>query len=290
MRDAREFQPGLERGDRAGGVRRAAADLDLAPAGLAPQRQEHAVVEEFRPARPLEPILGRAVEADDLRAAQAAGEAEEEDRPVAQVPESSTGAGRSSMARTCSGRSASFWTGGRPWVRRTPASTVATWRSLRSKGRALWAKFQTSAESRRSIVATVRLRRRACAGGERREIEADASAGRRAAAGRGPGGRASANSRASRRRRRGWCLSTSPRGRRRGRSRPAARGARAGEAADRRPVAALTSPQAARRGSGACFRPLAGSNRARFTIKGATSDNATLSDIECCRQMGRLHR
>ena len=80
------------------------------------------------------------------------------------------------MARTCSGSSASFWTGGRPWVRRTPASTVATWRSLRSKGRALWAKFQTSAESRRSIVATVRgLRRlRPGAGSERREIEADA--------------------------------------------------------------------------------------------------------------------
>ena len=38
----------------------------------------------------------------------------------------------------------------------TPASTVATWRSLRSNGSDLWAKFQTSAESRRSIMATVR--------------------------------------------------------------------------------------------------------------------------------------
>ena len=37
-RNARELQPGLERGDRAGRVLRAAADLDLAPAGLAPQR------------------------------------------------------------------------------------------------------------------------------------------------------------------------------------------------------------------------------------------------------------
>src|SRR5271166_2477251 len=53
-RDARESQPGLERGDRAGGVRRAAANLDLAPAGFAPQGQKHAVVEEFRPARSLE--------------------------------------------------------------------------------------------------------------------------------------------------------------------------------------------------------------------------------------------
>ena len=80
------------------------------------------------------------------------------------------------MARTCSGSSASFWTGGWPWVRRTPASTVATWRSLRSKGRALWAKFQTQ---RREPP----LDRgdgpglRACAlgaGRDRREIEADA--------------------------------------------------------------------------------------------------------------------
>src|SRR5208337_2417556 len=37
------------------------------------------------------------------------------------------------------------------------------------------------------------------------------------------GGRASADSRASRRRRRGWCFWRSPRGRRRGRSRPAVR-------------------------------------------------------------------
>jgi predicted nucleic acid-binding protein len=33
-------------------------------------------------------------------------------------------------------------------VRRTPASTVATWQSLRSEGRARWAKFQASAEDR----------------------------------------------------------------------------------------------------------------------------------------------
>ena len=104
---------------------------------------------------------------------------------------------------TCSGSSASFCTGGRLWVRRTPASTVATWRSLRSKGRARWAKFHTSAESRRSIVPTVRgfgpARRRRAPRDRGRRIR-----GRRAAQ-RGPGGRASADSRASRRRRRGWC-------------------------------------------------------------------------------------
>src|SRR5208337_2398338 len=38
--DTREFQPGLERGDRAGRVLRAAADLDLAPAGFATQSEE----------------------------------------------------------------------------------------------------------------------------------------------------------------------------------------------------------------------------------------------------------
>ena len=74
-------------------------------------------------------------------------------------------------------------------------------RSLRSKGRDLWAKFQTSAESRRSIVATVRGRaRRPRTRSPRnrgRRIQ-----GRRAASGRGPCGRASADIRASRRRRR----------------------------------------------------------------------------------------
>ena len=53
---------------------------------LPAQGQEHAVVEEFRPARALERVLRAHDEAGDLRAAQAAGEAEEEDRPVAQVP------------------------------------------------------------------------------------------------------------------------------------------------------------------------------------------------------------
>ena len=56
-RDPREFQPGLEGGDRAGRVLRAAADLDLAPASLPTQSEEHAVVEEFRPARALERVF-----------------------------------------------------------------------------------------------------------------------------------------------------------------------------------------------------------------------------------------
>ena len=83
-RNPPEFQPRLQRDDRAGGVGGAAADLDLAPAGLAAQRQQQAVVEEFGPAA-VEAVLGAAVEADDFRAPQAAGEAEQQDRPVAQA-------------------------------------------------------------------------------------------------------------------------------------------------------------------------------------------------------------
>ena len=58
------------------------------------------------------------------------------------------------MARRSSGRIASFCSGGRPWVRRIPASTVATCRSLRSNVSPRWAKFHMSAERRRSMVLT----------------------------------------------------------------------------------------------------------------------------------------
>ena len=66
------------------------------------------------------------------------------------------------------------------------------------------------------------------AGRERREIEADAFGVGERLSDRGPGGRASVDSRASRRRRRGWCFWRSPRGRRRGRCRRAARALRVG--------------------------------------------------------------
>ena len=92
-RDAREFQPGLERGDRAGAVLRASADLDLAPAGFPTQIEEDAVAEEFRPARAVERILQAHDEADDFRTAKSADEAQERDRPVAQVSEIARGQG-----------------------------------------------------------------------------------------------------------------------------------------------------------------------------------------------------
>src|SRR5208283_6017105 len=85
-RNPRKLQPRLERGDGAGRVRGAAADLDLAPAGLPPERQQQSLVEKFDPAA-AEAVLPAAVEANDFRAAQAAGETDEEDRPIAQAPE-----------------------------------------------------------------------------------------------------------------------------------------------------------------------------------------------------------
>src|SRR5208282_6596798 len=57
-RNAREFEPSLERGHRASALLRSAADLDLAPGGFGGQSEEHAVVCEFRPARALKRILG----------------------------------------------------------------------------------------------------------------------------------------------------------------------------------------------------------------------------------------
>ena len=83
-RNPPKLQPGLERGDGAGGVRGAAADLDLAPAGLPPERQQQSLVEKFDPAA-AEAVLAAAVEADDFRAAQAAGETDQEDRAIPQA-------------------------------------------------------------------------------------------------------------------------------------------------------------------------------------------------------------
>lgn len=78
MGNAGKLQPGLKCDNRAGGVGRAATNFDFAPAGLAPQRNQHAHVwKKFNPAatdvglitrntRPRSRGLGRDVEADDL--------------------------------------------------------------------------------------------------------------------------------------------------------------------------------------------------------------------------------
>ncbi len=85
VRDAAELQPGLQRHDRAGGVGRAAADLDLAPAGLAAQGHQHALVEDFDPAGTVFGLVAADIETDDLGTAQAAGKAEQQHGAVAQA-------------------------------------------------------------------------------------------------------------------------------------------------------------------------------------------------------------
>ena len=65
----------------------AAADFDLAPAGLAAQRDEDALVEDLGPAGSVLGLPGAAVEADDFGAPQPAGEADQQDGAVAQAPE-----------------------------------------------------------------------------------------------------------------------------------------------------------------------------------------------------------
>ena len=66
---------------------RAAADFDLAPAGLAADGQKGAFGEDFDPAGAVFGLAGAAIEPDDFGAAQAAGEADRQNRPVAQAPQ-----------------------------------------------------------------------------------------------------------------------------------------------------------------------------------------------------------
>ena len=154
MRDARELQPGPERCDRAGEIERAAADFDFAPAGLAAQGDEQAFVEEFDPAGAVAGLIASEVEADDFRATEAAGETDEQDGGRSRRPRRSAGGSVASMARRSSGITASFCAGGRPCLRRMPASTVAIWRSVRSSGVPRCANCQAIADNRRSIVRT----------------------------------------------------------------------------------------------------------------------------------------
>ena len=119
MIDAAEPHPGLQQDDRAGVGARAATDLDLAPAGLAVDGQQQAAFaccariwsvvvlflarrlgagihaggrrlgasEDLDPSGPVLGLVRAAIETDDFRAAQAAGEADRQDRLVAQAPQ-----------------------------------------------------------------------------------------------------------------------------------------------------------------------------------------------------------
>ena len=123
-----------KRRDRAGEIGRAAADLDLAPAGLAAQRDEQALVQELDPAGAVVGLI-----ADR----QSRPTISERRRPPAKPssrmarsrrPRRSASGRVSSMAIRSAGMTASFCAGGRPCLRRIPASTVAIWRSARSSG------------------------------------------------------------------------------------------------------------------------------------------------------------
>jgi hypothetical protein len=87
MADPAEPQPGFEKDDWAGVGARTATDFDVAPAGLAADGQERAFGENFDPAGAVLGLARPAIEADDFGAAEAAGEADRENRPVAQAPQ-----------------------------------------------------------------------------------------------------------------------------------------------------------------------------------------------------------
>lgn len=72
-----EPDPGLDGDGRTVGVGGTAADLDLASAGLAAQRQQHSLVEDLDPAAPVLGLIASEVEAGDFLATQAARKADE---------------------------------------------------------------------------------------------------------------------------------------------------------------------------------------------------------------------
>ncbi len=87
MANAGKFEPRRQGDDWTGCVGRAAADLNLAPAGLAAQAEEHALVEDLDPAAAVLGLVAAAIQANDLGAAQAAGKAQEQHGAVTQAPQ-----------------------------------------------------------------------------------------------------------------------------------------------------------------------------------------------------------
>ncbi len=82
--DASEVQPLFERMHRAGLVRGTAANLDFAPAGLGVQRQQGALVEDLDPTAGGRRVVLVNVEADNFRAPEAPGIADQQDRTIPQ--------------------------------------------------------------------------------------------------------------------------------------------------------------------------------------------------------------
>ncbi|MNL45981.1 hypothetical protein D3C87_1686630 [compost metagenome] len=66
MRHSGELDPGLDGRDWARGVGGTSADLDLPPSGLAPQSDEHALIEYFDPAATVLGLVGFEIETNDL--------------------------------------------------------------------------------------------------------------------------------------------------------------------------------------------------------------------------------
>jgi hypothetical protein len=90
------------------------------------------VLYECDPARSVLGLIRHAIETDDFVAANAAGDANQEDRRSRKP-----GRSRSSVAAmriTSSPSTASFSSGGRPCLRRMPCITSGIWRSARSSG------------------------------------------------------------------------------------------------------------------------------------------------------------
>jgi hypothetical protein len=85
MADPAEAHPGFGERDRACLRPRAAADFDLAPAGLAVDPQDGALGKDFDPAARIFALTGAAVEPDDFGAAQGPGKTDCQDGAVAQA-------------------------------------------------------------------------------------------------------------------------------------------------------------------------------------------------------------
>ena len=216
---------------------------------------------------PLRPSSAAAVEADDFRAAQAAGETDQQDRAIAQAAqiaeiersdhgEQILGQDRLLLLRRAAMGAAD------PGEHGGDVAVLAVERLA-----ALGEIPHQAPRARRSIVAdrarlSGRPRRRRRRRYRGREL-ADPGAGR--------GGSAAAPRRkngASRRRRRGWCLAMWRRGRSRGRSRRAGRGAPAGEAPDRRPAGGADDGSSGRAAGfrGSFSVRLAGSNSGMISL------------------------
>src|SRR5690606_20753885 len=87
--EPRKLDPALQRRNRAGRVGRAAADLHLAPAGLAAHCQQQALIENLDPASAVLRLVAAKVEPGDFRTAQRAGKA---DQQHGAIPDATQGA------------------------------------------------------------------------------------------------------------------------------------------------------------------------------------------------------